>query len=98
MRQPAGVNCKALPPEPLADVSKLKGRARRIPERRDDKAWMPMKNAQMLDVYSLSNCVKIGDTVVDIEEGKNAGMWTIGLTRTGNLVGLDQQQWERLTA
>lgn len=57
-----------------------------------------MKNAQMLDVYSLSNCVKIGDTVVDIEEGKNAGMWTIGLTRTGNLVGLDQQQWERLTA
>jgi beta-phosphoglucomutase-like phosphatase (HAD superfamily) len=29
--------------------------------------------------------VKIGDTVSDIEEGKNAGMWTIGLTRIDNL-------------
>jgi phosphonoacetaldehyde hydrolase len=58
--------------------------------------WMLMKNAQLLDVYPPSACVKIGDTVVDIEEGKNAGMWTIGLTRTGNLVGLDREQWERL--
>ena len=40
--------------------------------------------------------MKIGDTVIDIEEGKNAGMWTIGLTRTGNLVGLDREQWEQL--
>ena len=23
-------------------------------------------------------------------------MWTIGLTRTGNLIGLDQAEWERL--
>ena len=58
--------------------------------------WMLMKNAQLLDVYPPSACVKIGDTVVDIEEGRNAGMWTIGLTRTGNLVGLDRQQWEQL--
>ncbi len=58
--------------------------------------WMLMRNAQLLDVYPLSECVKIGDTVVDIEEGRNAGMWTIGLTRTGNLVGLDREQWERL--
>jgi phosphonoacetaldehyde hydrolase len=58
--------------------------------------WMMVKNAQLLDVYPPAACVKIGDTVVDIEEGKNAGMWTIGLTRTGNLIGLDQQQWERL--
>ncbi len=58
--------------------------------------WMLMKNAQMLGVYPPSTCVKIGDTIVDIEEGKNAGMWTIGLTRTGNLIGLDQEQWEQL--
>ena len=60
--------------------------------------WMLMKNAQLLDVYPPSACVKIGDTVIDIEEGKNAGMWTIGLTKTGNLVGLDREQWERLPA
>lgn len=58
--------------------------------------WMLMQNAQLLDVYPPSVCVKIGDTVIDIEEGKNAGMWTIGLTRTGNLIGLNRQQWEQL--
>jgi phosphonoacetaldehyde hydrolase len=51
--------------------------------------WMLFRNAQLLDVYPLSRCVKIGDTISDIEEGRNAGMWTIGLTRTGNMVGLD---------
>lgn len=58
--------------------------------------WMLMKNAQILDIYPPAACVKIGDTIVDIEEGRNAGMWTIGLTRTGNLIGLDQEQWEVL--
>jgi len=58
--------------------------------------WMLMRNAQMLGVYPPSACVKIGDTVSDIEEGRNAGMWTIGLTRTGNLIGLDQDQWAQL--
>jgi phosphonoacetaldehyde hydrolase len=58
--------------------------------------WMLMKNAQLLDVYPPTACVKIGDTVVDIEEGRNAGMWTIGLTRTGNLVGLDHERWAQL--
>lgn len=60
--------------------------------------WMLMKNAQLLDVYPPSACVKIGDTIVDIEEGKNAGMWTVGITRTGNLIGLDKEQWEQLPA
>ena len=59
--------------------------------------WMLMRNAQLLGVYPPSSCVKIGDTVSDIEEGKNAGMWTIGLTRTGNLIGLDVVSWEQLS-
>jgi phosphonoacetaldehyde hydrolase len=60
--------------------------------------WMLARNAQLLDVYPPSACVKIGDTVSDIEEGKNAGMWTIGVTRTGNLVGLDAAGWAQLPA
>jgi phosphonoacetaldehyde hydrolase len=60
--------------------------------------WMLMRNAQLLGVYPPASCVKIGDTVSDIEEGKNAGMWTIGLTRTGNLIGLDAVSWEQLSA
>jgi phosphonoacetaldehyde hydrolase len=59
--------------------------------------WMMMKNAELLGIYPPRACIKIGDTVVDIEEGTNAGMWTIGLTRTGNLVGLEQSEWEQLS-
>jgi phosphonoacetaldehyde hydrolase len=58
--------------------------------------WMLMRNAQLLDVYPPAACVKIGDTVSDIDEGRNAGMWTIALTRTGNLIGLDKEQWDQL--
>jgi phosphonoacetaldehyde hydrolase len=41
-------------------------------------------------------CIKIGDTPSDIAEGRNAGMWTIGISRTGNMIGLNQSDWERL--
>ena len=40
--------------------------------------------------------VKIGDTLPDIAEGLNAGMWTIGLAKTGNEMGLSQKDLERL--
>jgi phosphonoacetaldehyde hydrolase len=49
-------------------------------------------------VYPLSACVKIGDTISDVEEGRNAGMWTIGLLRTGNMIGLSLENWEALPA
>lgn len=58
--------------------------------------WMLMRNMQLLGVYPPAACVKIGDTVSDIEEGLNAGMWTIGLTRTGNLTGLNTAEWQQL--
>lgn len=40
--------------------------------------------------------VKIGDTVVDIEEGLNGGMWSVGITVTGNEVGLSLADWQAL--
>src|SRR5271170_2842316 len=58
--------------------------------------WMLARNAQLLNVYPPSSCVKIGDTISDIEEGRNAGMWTIGLTRTGNMIGLDAVSVDKL--
>ncbi|MGD0443862.1 MAG: phosphonoacetaldehyde hydrolase [Edaphobacter sp.] len=58
--------------------------------------WMLARNAQMLNVYPPSSCIKIGDTISDIEEGRNAGMWTIGLTRTGNMIGLDAPTFNQL--
>lgn len=53
--------------------------------------WMCYANAIRLQVYPLEAMVKIGDTVSDIQEGLNAGMWAIGITRTGNEMGLSQK-------
>jgi phosphonoacetaldehyde hydrolase len=54
--------------------------------------WMCYLNAIRLQVYPLEAIVKIGDTVADIQEGLNAGMWTIGVTRTGNELGLSEAE------
>lgn len=58
--------------------------------------WMVYQNVMQLDVFPLDACVKIGDTIVDIEEGLNAGMWTIGLAVTGNLFALSEDQVKSL--
>ena len=50
------------------------------------------KNAIELQVWPVDACVKIGDTVPDIGEGLNAGMWVIGLALTGNEVGLNEEE------
>lgn len=54
--------------------------------------WMCLKNAMNLGIYPLEACVKIGDTVPDVLEGLNAGMWTIGIAMTGNEVGLGEAE------
>jgi phosphonoacetaldehyde hydrolase len=58
--------------------------------------WMCFENMERLSVYPPAACVKIGDTAVDIEEGLNAGMWTIGVTATGNELGLSLAEYESL--
>jgi len=58
--------------------------------------WMVYQNAIQLQVYPLEAYVKIGDTLPDIEEGLNAGMWTIGLAMTGNLLGLTEDEFHAL--
>ncbi|MBF0530421.1 MAG: phosphonoacetaldehyde hydrolase [Deltaproteobacteria bacterium] len=54
--------------------------------------YMCFLTAINLKVYPLEACVKIGDTVADIKEGLNAGLWTIGLTKTGNELGLRESE------
>jgi len=60
--------------------------------------WMCYKLAIDLRIYPLSACVKVGDTESDMHEGRNAGMWTIGVTRSGNSSGLTEQEWNALGA
>jgi phosphonoacetaldehyde hydrolase len=50
--------------------------------------WMMYLNAMRLNAYPMAAVVKVGDTVPDMEEGRNAGAWTIGVSITGNELGL----------
>ena len=50
--------------------------------------WMIFRNAIELQIDQLASMVKVGDTISDIEEGLTAGVWTMGVARTGNLIGM----------
>jgi phosphonoacetaldehyde hydrolase len=50
--------------------------------------WMLLQAMAEMRVFPPSAVVKVGDTEADIAEGLNAGAWTVGVTRTGNYVGL----------
>ena len=58
--------------------------------------WMCVQNAMNLRVYPFEACVKVDDTLPGVEEGLNAGMWTIGLARTGNELGLNAEEIAKL--
>jgi len=57
-----------------------------LPEARP-APWMCLENAKLANTYNFKQCVKVDDTVAGVQEGLNAGMWTIGLSRTGTYVG-----------
>ena len=59
---------------------------------------MCLLNVIQLGVSTVHACVKIDDTVPGVEEGLNAGMWTIGLAVSGNEVGMTLADWKALTA
>ncbi len=59
---------------------------------------MCLLNAIRLGVSTVQACVKIDDTVPGVEEGLNAGMWTIGLAVSGNEVGMMLNEWQALAA
>jgi phosphonoacetaldehyde hydrolase len=60
--------------------------------------WMVFHVARHLGLYPMSTFVKVGDTVIDVAEGHNAGMWTVSVVRTGNEVGLSEQELQSLPA
>lgn len=54
--------------------------------------WMCWQNCAELGVFPPEAVVKAGDTVADIEEGLNAGCWTVGLIESSSGVGLTLAQ------
>lgn len=56
--------------------------------------WMCFQNAVRLEVFPMFTMVTVGDTVVDIQEGLKAGMWTVGVIQGSSLLGWTQNQVE----
>ncbi|MFD2114898.1 phosphonoacetaldehyde hydrolase [Paenibacillus yanchengensis] len=58
--------------------------------------YMCYKNAIELELFPLETCIKVGDTVSDILEGVNAGMWSVGVICGGSEFGLTEDQMNKL--
>lgn len=60
--------------------------------------YMCFLAAIRMQTYPMESMVKVGDTVPDIEEGLNAGMWTVAVAKTGNEIGLSEAEVSALPA
>jgi phosphonoacetaldehyde hydrolase len=59
--------------------------------------WMIFRCMETLGVYPPSAVVKVGDTVVDIEDGLNAGCWSVGVVDSSNEIGLSDAELRALS-
>lgn len=57
--------------------------------------WENMKEFGIIDPREV---VKVGDTAADIEEGKNAGCWTVGVIMGSSELGLSRKEVASLSA
>ena len=58
--------------------------------------YMIFENLKALEVSSVKNAVKVGDTVSDIQEGVSAGVWSVGVIEGSSVLGLSQGEYEPL--
>ncbi len=59
--------------------------------------WMIFRSMESLGVYPPECVVNIGDTLPDVASGVNAGAWSVGVTRTGNMLGLNLESEQALS-
>ncbi|PAF19193.1 phosphonoacetaldehyde hydrolase [Terribacillus saccharophilus] len=59
--------------------------------------WMAYAAAMKMGVYPMNRIVKVGDTVMDMKEGRNAGAWTVGLVYGSSEFGLTQTETKQLS-
>lgn len=59
--------------------------------------FMIFKNLEALKVTSVRNVVKVGDTAADIREGKNAGVFSVGVVEGSSAMGLSKEGLEGIS-
>jgi len=60
--------------------------------------WMIFRSMEHCGVFPPHRVVKVGDTLVDIEDGRNAGVWSVGVVESSNEMGLSLSEWTSLLA
>jgi phosphonoacetaldehyde hydrolase len=55
--------------------------------------YMALTNVIALRLADVRTCVKVDDTVAGVEEGRNAGMWSVGVALSGASAGLSLQEY-----
>src|SRR5262249_26560712 len=60
--------------------------------------WMIFRAMEALTVYPPAAVVKVGDAVVDVEDGVNAGTWSVGVVDSSNEMGLSEEEFSGLSA
>lgn len=60
--------------------------------------YMIFRNMEALKIQDVREVMKVGDTVSDIKEGKNAGVYTVGVIEGSSEMGLTQEEYEALDA
>jgi phosphonoacetaldehyde hydrolase len=53
---------------------------------------MIYQNAMTLGVYPMKHIIKVGDTLSDIKEGVNAGVWTVGVIKGSSELGMSERE------
>ncbi|NCC00990.1 MAG: phosphonoacetaldehyde hydrolase [Clostridia bacterium] len=59
--------------------------------------YMIFKNMEALKCTSVERVMKVGDTLSDIKEGKNAGMTAVGIIEGSSVMGLSQEEYEAMS-
>lgn len=60
--------------------------------------FMVFRNLEALGVSGVRAAIKVGDTIADIKEGKNAGMISVGVIEGSSVMGYTQEEYEALSA
>ncbi|MGO4698145.1 phosphonoacetaldehyde hydrolase [Paenibacillus sp. 2TAB26] len=60
--------------------------------------YMIFRNMTELGIFPPASVMKVGDTVSDIYEGKNAGVWTVAIISGSSELGLTQSEVEMMDA
>lgn len=59
--------------------------------------FMIFENMKALNVSGVKNVVKVGDTVSDVREGINAGVWSVGIIEGSSELGLSRAEYDAMS-